>query len=127
MISKERDELRRALGRRLAAESALESARAATNRARDLIEEIARQVEDAAEDEKRVSWAAQDRLKAALRSGASPDFAEERRSAGRDDVAGKLEAAGLVVTDFKEEENACEQALSDATAAVERLSKMYCA
>ena len=126
MISKERDELRRTLGRRLAAESALESARAATNRARDLVEEITRQVEDAAEDEKRVSWAAQDRLKAALRSGASPDFAEERRSAGGD-VAAKLEAARLVVADFKAEENACEQALSDATAAVERLSKMYCA
>ena len=82
MINKERDELRRALGRRTAAESALESARAATGRARDLVEEITRQVEDAAADEKRVSWAAQDRLKAALRSGASPDFAEERRSAG---------------------------------------------
>jgi hypothetical protein len=117
---KERDELRRALGRRTAAESALESARAATNRARDLVEEITRQVEDAAADEKRVSWAAQDRLKAALRSGASPDFAEERRSAGRDDIAGKLEAARLVVADFKEEENACEKALSDSTAAVER-------
>ena len=120
MISKERDELRRTLGRRLAAESAFESARAATNRARDLVEEITRQVEDAAEDEKRVSWAAQDRLKAALRSGASPgDFVEERRSAGGD-VAAKLEAARLVVADFKAEENACEQALSDATAAVER-------
>jgi hypothetical protein len=120
MISKERDELRRALGRRTAAEGALESARAATNRARDLVEEITRQVEDAAADEKRVSWAAQDRLKAALRSGASPDFAEERRSAGRDDVAGKLEAARLVVADFKAEEIDCEKALSDATAAVER-------
>jgi len=119
MISKERDELRRTLGRRLAAESAFESARAATNRARDLVEEITRQVEDAAADEKRVSWAAQDRLKAALRSGASPDFAEERRSAGGE-VAAKLEAARLVVADFKAEESACEQALSDATAAVER-------
>jgi hypothetical protein len=119
MINKERDELRRALGRRTAAESALESARAATGRARDLVEEITRQVEDAAADEKRVSWAAQDRLKAALRSGASPDFAEERRSAGGE-VAAKLEAARLVVADFKAEESACEQALSDATAAVER-------
>jgi hypothetical protein len=119
MISKERDELRRALGRRTAAESALELSRAATGRARDLVEEITRQVEDAAADEKRVSWAAQDRLKAALRSGASPDFAEERRSAGGD-VAAKLEAARLVVADFKEEESACEKALSDATAAVER-------
>ena len=119
MISKERDELRRTLGRRLAAESALESARAATNRARDLVEEITRQVEDAAEDEKRVSWAAQDRLKAALRSGASPgDFVAAERSAGGD-VAAKLAAARLVVADFKAEENACEQALSDATAAVD--------
>jgi hypothetical protein len=120
MISKERDEFRRVLERRAAAESALESARSATGRARDLVEEITRQVEDAAADEKRVSWAAQDRLKAALRSGASPDFAEERRSAGRDDVAAKLEAALLVVTDFKAEESACEQAFSDATASVER-------
>jgi hypothetical protein len=120
MINKERDELRRALGRRTAAESALESARAATNRARDLVEEITRQVEDAAADEKRVSWAAQDRLKAALRSGASPgDFVAERRSAGGD-VAAKLEAARLVVADFKAEESACEQALSDAAAAIER-------
>jgi hypothetical protein len=120
MINKERDDLRRALGRRTAAESALELSRAAIGRARDLVEEITRQVEDAAADEKRVSWAAQDRLKAALRSGASADFAEERRSVGRDDVAGKLEAARLVVADFKAEESACEQALSDATAAVER-------
>src|ERR1700733_8654705 len=120
MISKERDELRRTLGRRLAAESALESARAATNRARDLVEEITRQGEDAAEEEKRVSWAAQDRLKAALRSGASPgDFVAAERSAGGD-VAAKLAAARLVVADFKAEENACEQALSDATVAVER-------
>ena len=119
MISKERDEFRRVLERRAAAESALESARSATGRARDLVEEITRQVEDAAADEKRVSWAAQDRLKAALRSGASPDFAEERRSAGGE-VAAKLEAARLVVADFKAEESACEQALSDATAAVER-------
>jgi hypothetical protein len=119
MINKERDELRRALGRRTAAESALELSRAATGRARDLVEEITRQVEDAAADEKRVSWAAQDRLKAALRSGASPDFAEERRSAGGD-VAAKLEAALLVVADFKAEESACEQAFSDAMAAVER-------
>jgi hypothetical protein len=119
MIGKERDELRRALGRRKAAESALESARAATNRARDLVEEITRQLEDAAADAARVSWAAQDRLKAALRSGASPgDFVEERRSAGGD-VAAKLEAARLVVADFKAEENDCEKALSDAAAAVE--------
>jgi hypothetical protein len=119
MISKERDELRRALGRRETAENALESARAATDRARDLVSELTRQLEDAAADEKRVSWAAQDRLKAALRSGASPgDFVEERRSAGGD-VAAKLEAARLVVADFKAEENDCEKALSDAAAAVE--------
>jgi hypothetical protein len=120
MINKERDELRRAHGRRAAAESALESARAATDRARGLVEDITRQLEDIAADEKRVSWAAQDRLKAALRSGASPgDFVEERRSAGGD-VAAKLEASRLVVADFKAEENDCEMALSDATAAVER-------
>jgi hypothetical protein len=119
MINKERDELRDALAQRETAESALESARAATNRARDLVEELTRQVESAAADEKRISWSAADRLKASLRSGASPDFAEEQRSAGGD-VAAKLEAARLVVADFKAEENAYEQALSDATAAVER-------
>src|ERR1700678_798937 len=115
-----RDALRHAQSSLAAAQADLTAARSATNRARDLVEEITRQVEDAAADEKRVSWAAQDRLKAALRSGASPDFAEERRSAGRDDVAAKLEAALLVVTDFKAEESACEQAFSDATASVER-------
>ena len=118
MNNKERDELRRALAQREAAESALKSARAATNRARDLVEEITRQVEDAAADEKRVSWAAQDRLKAALRSGASPDFAEERRSAGRDDVAGKLEASRLVVADLAEEERETEASLERANEAV---------
>src|ERR1700678_2144767 len=114
-----RDALRHAQSSLAAAQADLTAARSATNRARDLVEEITRQVEDAAADEKRVSWAAQDRLKAALRSGASPDFAEERRSAGGE-VAAKLEAARLVVADFKAEESACEQALSDATAAVER-------
>ena len=113
-----RDALRHAQSLLAAAQADLTASRAATGRARDLVEEITRQVEDAAADEKRVSWAAQDRLKAALRSGASPDFAEERRSAGGD-VAAKLEAARLVVADFKEEENACEKALSDATAGVE--------
>jgi hypothetical protein len=120
MINKERDELRRALAQRETAESALESARAATNRARDLVEDLTRQLEDAAADAARVSWAAQDRLKVALRSGASPgDFVEERRSVGGD-VAAKLEAARLVVADFKAEENDCEKALSDAKEAVER-------
>jgi hypothetical protein len=114
-----RDALRHAQSSLAAAQADLTAARAATDRARDLIEEITRQAEDAAADEKRVSWAAQDRLKAALRSGASPgDFVEERRSAGGD-VSAKLEAARLVVADFKAEESACEQALSDATAAVD--------
>jgi hypothetical protein len=114
-----RDALRHAQSSLAAASAASMAARAATDRARDLVEEITRQLEDAAADAARVSWAAQDRLKAALRSGASPDFAEERRSAGGD-VAAKLEAARLVVADFKAEENDCDQALSDATAAVER-------
>jgi hypothetical protein len=115
-----RDALRHAQSSLAAARADLTAARAATDRARGLVEDITRQLEDIAADEKRVSWAAQDRLKAALRSGASPgDFVEERRSAGGD-VAAKLEASRLVVADFKAEENDCEKALSDATAAVER-------
>jgi hypothetical protein len=115
-----RDALRHAQSSLAAARDDLTAARAATDRARDLVEEITRQLEDIAADDKRVLWAAQDRLKAALRSGASPgDFVEERRSAGGD-VAARLEAARLVVADFKAEESACEQALSDARAAVEQ-------
>jgi hypothetical protein len=114
-----RDALKRAQSSLAAAQADLTAARAATDRANGFVEEITRQLEDIAADEKSVSWAAQDRLKAALRSGASPgDFVKERSAGG--DVAAKLEAARLVVADFKAEENDCEKALSDATAAVER-------
>ena len=80
MISKERDELRRTLGRRLAAESALESARAATNRARDLVEEITRQVEDAAHSEHQRKADGAETVEGADREAVDEDLKREHRN-----------------------------------------------
>ena len=120
-----RDGLRAALAQRDAAESALESARQASARGRALIETITRQVEELDAASVRVASSMAAEMRAVIAGGSTPSVATNDREKTKNDVArtaldARRQAAEEVVGDFKAEENACEQALSDATAAVER-------
>jgi hypothetical protein len=125
MINKERDELRRALGRRAAAESALESARAATDRARAFLEEVVRLFEDHEAASMRASSSLVEEMKAAIASGGTPSADANNREMAKSDVArtaldARRQAAEQVVADLAAEERERAREVSDATAAVEQ-------
>jgi hypothetical protein len=125
MINKERDELRRALGRRAAAESALESARAATDRARAFLEEVVRLFEDHEAASMRASSSLVEEMKAAIASGGTPSADANNREMAKSDVArtaldARRQAAEQVVADLAAEEREREREMAGATAAVEQ-------
>jgi hypothetical protein len=123
MINKERDELRRALGRREAAESALESARAATDRARAFLEEVVRLFEDHEAASMRASSSLVEEMKAAIASGGTPSADANNREMAKSDVArtaldARRQAAEQVVADLAGESRAAEASLKSANEAV---------
>ena len=123
MINKERDELRRALGRRTAAESALESARAATDRARAFLEEVVRLFEDHEAASMRASSSLVEEMKAAIASGGSPSADANNREMAKNDAArtaldARRQAAEQVVADLAGESLAAEASLERANEAV---------
>ena len=123
MNNKERDELRRALGRRTAAESALELARAATDRARAFLEEVVRLFEDHEAASMRASSSLVEEMKAAIASGGSPSADANNREMAKNDVArtaldARRQAAEQVVADLAGESLAAEASLERANEAV---------
>jgi hypothetical protein len=122
MINKERDELRRALGRRTAAESALKTARTASDRARAFLEDVVRQAEDHEEASMRASSSVVEEMKRAIASGGTPaNNREMSKSAARSsELEAHRRAAEQVVADLAAEEREREREVSDATASVER-------
>jgi hypothetical protein len=125
MINTGRDELRHALARRTAAENALESARQASAKGRELIEKITRQAEDIEADSMREAEKIAVEMKAAILSGGAPSMAANDRGtaknvASRAEFDARRQAAEQVVADLAAEEREREREVSDATVAVEQ-------
>jgi hypothetical protein len=120
-----RDALRHAQSSLAAAEELDPAARAATNRARALVEEITRQLEDLEAASVRVASSLATEMKAAIAAGGTPSVATNDREKAKNDVArtaldARLQAAEQVVGDFLAEEREREREASNAKDAVER-------
>jgi hypothetical protein len=120
-----RNELRAALARRTAAESAFELAQAATDRARALLEQIVREGEDREAADKRISSTLAADMKAALLASAvlpvaASDKEMAKSAAARATMDARRQAAEQVVTELVADERDCERELSAAKAGVEK-------
>ena len=78
VTNRPREALRQALAERAEAERKLEASRAATWKARSLLETIMREAEDHASAEMRSSTLLADRMKDALKKGEAPAFTNDR-------------------------------------------------
>jgi hypothetical protein len=116
-----REALRAALGDRQAAEAALTAARETTGRARLMLEAIVREGEKTDADGRRAADTLADEIRAAIAAGASPPAADMSKSAAaRSDLDARRAMVERIVAEFTAAEHEAEQALSGATAAVER-------
>jgi hypothetical protein len=123
-----RDELRTALARRAAAETALESARQATERGRELIEQIAREAESLEAASERASSDLKAEMRAAVASGGKRSVTTNDRERGKNDLARatmdvRRQAAEEVLAELIAEEHDYERELSGAKAAIDRAVK----
>jgi len=120
MTAVAREELKSAQTALATAERKLEPARAATNKARALLEETVRQAFEHEADERRASVSLTDRIKAAIKGGADPSFDEDtaKSTAARTALEARRQAAEQAVADLVEEQREFEEAVSAAREAV---------
>jgi hypothetical protein len=118
-----RDDLKRAHDALAAAERALEKARAATENGRKFLDDLVRESERHEAVEKQFTESIATNLKAALQSGASPTFGNEREAsknaAGRAEIETRRAVAVRIVEDLRNDERLAEQELADAKKGVE--------
>jgi hypothetical protein len=122
-----RDELRHAHDALAAAERALEKARAATENGRKFLDDLVRESERHAAVEKQFTESIATNLKAALQSGASPTFGNEKEASkhasGRADIDTRRAVAVRIVADLHDDEKRAEQEVEEAKKGVETAVK----
>jgi hypothetical protein len=123
LVIEAREALGNAHAARAKAESGLESARAATTRARALLEGITRQIEDHEASEIRASTSLTAEIKSSLMTGATLSLsANDRETAKSAGARAALEARGRaaeqVVADLAAEEHEAEEVLNAANSVV---------
>jgi hypothetical protein len=120
MTASAREELKAAHAALAAAERGLETARAATNRARALHEETVRQAFEHEAGERRASTSLTDRIKAAIKGGTAPSFDDDtpKSTAARTALEARRQAAEQAVGDLADEQREFEEAVSATREAV---------
>jgi hypothetical protein len=125
MTNATRNELRDALSRRAAAESALELARQATARGREVIETISREIEGIEAIATQASSDLVIAMKATIAGGGTPSTAANDRELAKNDVArtaldARRQVTEQAVAELVAEERECEHEASEATVAVKQ-------
>jgi hypothetical protein len=125
MTAVAREELKAAHAALAAAERKLETARAATSKARALSAEITRQAAAQEAVERRASVSLADRIKAAIKGGADPSFDEDtaKNASTRTALEGRRQTAEQVVADLTEEEREAAEAVEASREAVSHCIK----